>query len=109
MSCCTSDGCPDITLEDKSYNGTHRIQFPIQKDGVAWEGIDSVTYTFLAPDGTSFDRSAVESGTPGTWYYDTVSGDLNQVGYWRLAVTAVDGSINIEYPANISFRVVPRR
>lgn len=108
---CTSDNCSsgaDVRLRDKGLGGVYRFQFPITKDGVTipWTGIDSVSLVFKRPDGTVLSPVlATESGTAGTWYYDTPQGFLDAVGYWNLSVTVTDGTIIIEWPYDISFRV----
>ncbi len=96
-----------LRLRDKAYNGVHRFLFTIKKDGVIWTGIDSVLATFEKPDGeTVIERAMLlQSDVAGTWYYDSVSGDLNEVGYWNMTIQVTDGSIVIEYPYEIGFRV----
>lgn len=96
----------DIRLEDKSLGGTYRFQFVLKKDGVLWTDADSVTLEFEKPDrSTTFTRSMVE-GTSGTWYYDTVAADLDEVGQWTLAVRVVDSPVDLRYPHSIGFKVV---
>lgn len=105
MGCCTQS--TSIRLKDKAYNGVHRFRFVIKKDDAVWAGIDSVVATFEKPDrSTLFQRNLTAESVPdGIWYYDTVSGDLDEVGYWNLSLEVTDGTIVIEYPYEISFRV----
>lgn len=90
-----------------AIGSTNRIRFTINKDGVAWENIDSVTLTFKAPDGTETNRSATLEGT-NIWYYDTITTEYTALGTgnWELGVTVVDGTITQIYPDDILITVV---
>lgn len=104
---CSSARTKSISLQDKAYNGVHRFRFIIKKDAVVWSGIDSITATFEKPDReTEFTVSLIAESIPdGIWYYDSVYGDLDEVGYWSLSLEVTDGTIVIEYPYEIGFRV----
>lgn len=104
---CSSARTKDIKLLDKAYNGVHRFRFIIKKDNVVWADIDSVLGTFEKPDRvTTFSVAlTAESVANGIWYYDTVVGDLDEVGYWSLAIEVTDGVVILEYPYEIGFRV----
>ena len=84
-----------------------RLRATITKDGVAWAGIDSVLLTFEAPDReTVFTRSMlVENDSQGIWYYDTLTTDLTEVGYWTIGMKVTDGTIVKKYPYPISLYV----
>lgn len=103
---CSSDG--DLRLRDKSVGGVYRLEFPITKDGedTPWTGIDSVSILFTRPDGTTVGPyEMVETDTDGTWYYQTLTTDFDTIGYWSLSLTVTDGSIVVEWPYRIEFRV----
>lgn len=100
----------ELDLGQLNLGSVYRLRVTLTKDGVAWTGIDSVTFTFEAPDRTTqFSVSATnESGA--VWYYDTTTSTFDSstddVGYWKLKVTVVDGTITTIYPYEIGFTVV---
>lgn len=103
-----STACGNVLiLEDRAVGDVHRFLFPIERDDAPWLGIDSVTLTFVRPDGTEFDRDA-ELVVPdvGEWDYETTTDDLDVSGYWTIKVTVVDENVSVRYPYSIQFAVV---
>ncbi len=96
-----------LTLTDKALDEVNRLRFTIRRDGVAWPDIDSAVLIFERPDRvTGFERAMVaENASTGIWYYDTVSGDWDEIGYWTLSVRVTDGATVISYPYEIGVRV----
>jgi hypothetical protein len=55
-------------------------------DVVNVSGASYLTFTFKKPDDSSINRTAsiYTNGTDGKIYYDTVAGDLDQAGLYKL-------------------------
>lgn len=85
--------------------------FDITKDGIAWTGISSVTFTFEAPDReTQFTRAGTLLTVGGAdWYYDTLVTDIAaeeaSLGNWTVGVKVVAGAVVKYYPHEIYFEV----
>lgn len=94
----------EIDLGVFCVGNTDRIQLTIDKDAVAWPGIDGVVLTFERPDYISFTRDMTLLDGE-VWYYDTTTSDIDLVGVWRLAVTVTDGSVVKKYPYEITMTV----
>ena len=77
----------EIHLEDI---GT-RFQVTLYDDDVAVDVTGaSITFYFQKPDQTTLTKSGViGDAAGGVVYYDTVAGDLDQVGSWKLQVRVV--------------------
>ena len=65
----------------------------IKDDSVAVDisSASGVTMIFKKPDDEVINRSGVlyTDGTDGKVYYDTVSGDLNEAGYYKLQAKVI--------------------
>lgn len=98
----------DINLGEFSVGATKRLRFTLTKDGVAWEGIASVTLSFEKPDReTTFNRAMVLESA-NIWYYDLLTTDLDTAGYWTLGVTVVAAAITEIYPDEIGLHANSR-
>lgn len=105
----------EIDLGVFHLRNVERIKLTLQKDGVAWTGIDSATLILEAPDRTTQKERTMVLVTPdaGVWYYDTVgdpddatvTADLDQAGTWTATVYVVDGTVKKKYPYEIYFEV----
>lgn len=68
-----------------------RFLVTIKDDGALVDvspGLASGTFVFKKPDDTTFNRTASTLGDgsalSGVMYYDTIAGDLNEAGIWKL-------------------------
>lgn len=97
----------EISLGEFNLASVDRLRATIKKDGVAWTGIDSVQLIFEKPDRlTQFTRTmTVESDVSGIWYYDTLTTDLDTVGWWNITVKVTDGAVVKKYPYDIGLHV----
>lgn len=104
---CASESPRVIDLGAFAVGSVDRIRVTLLKDDVAWNLASAVvTFTFIPPSGEDFDRTAtVESASEGIAYYDTTTTDLDEVGYWTLRVTVVDGAVTKVYPYDINLNV----
>lgn len=97
-----------INLGTFNISGTDRLRATLRKDEVPWDITSAtITFRFEKPDRTTrFNRAAViEDGAGGVCYYDTVTTDLDTVGYWTVSVRVEDGLIDKWYPYEICFYV----
>ena len=97
----------DISLGRFAKNGVYRLRVTILKDGVAWAGIDSVSLILEKPDRETQATKpmTMENDAAGIWYYDTLTTDLDQAGYWTATAFVTDGLVTQKYPDEISFYV----
>ena len=81
--------------EEIHYNDTGTLFLVTVSDCVAGvstpldiSGADSVSLVLKSPSGVSSSRAAIfnSDGTDGKVKYITLSGDLNEVGTWRIQV-----------------------
>ncbi len=100
--CCSEGG--DIALSPKTIGTTDRIEIELEKNGEDWTGADTVTGTLVSPEGVEKEITfTILSGN--VWYYDLISTDIDETGYWGLLVYVTDEGITSKYPSNIEFRV----
>lgn len=93
-----------IELGTIAIRSTRDLRFNLSRNGEAWDGIDSVTLTFIDPDGTTYTRSAVlDSGN--SWIYTTTITDFMTPGDRYVAVRAVDGVVDDTFPYEIRLKV----
>ena len=75
------------TIQANSIGEVIKIAFTDSLTGLAADltGVSTIHYIFVAPDGTRTVRNGVVNGTAaaGNVKYTTVSGDINQIGYWE--------------------------
>ena len=101
----------DVVLTDVNVNSTDCVYLQLSKDGVPWPlEAAVVTFTFTAPDGvTTFSRTAtVDPSFPGQGFafYNTLTTDIVQTGWWSIVVTVVDNAFNPPLNKTYPYRVV---
>lgn len=81
----------------------------IRKDSVAWDLTGAtVTFTFIPPTATQFDRAAtIQNAAQGIAYYVTTTSEISEAGLWKLFVKVVDAlSEQLTSPTPLTFPVL---